>query len=256
MLQWAELRREALAHPTCDRDVYQSDEFIQCFWIQQPERQSSLWYGESGDFENVAVYFQMEKPEVAEQKRECLHHESEQNSRLTDFMKIPGLRQYFEEAGYATSFSEGEFILAPTTYTNIYKGALGEETGRYIMEHELNIHLAYVTDPNLFEKFDFLVEGTGIYVDFKNWSELTEKDNKEMIDQIMRKAKDCRASCVLIINILAEHNYTRRPRMLMDGVRVIEIPSLYLKQSDGQLVPDTESRKIIREEAAAYGYAN
>lgn len=249
MLQWTELRRKVLANPTCNGEKYQSDDFIQRFWIQLPEKSSSLWYGETGDHEDVQVYFQAEKPIVGG----VLHHESEQNSRLTDFMKIPGIRQYFEEKGYATSFSDNEYMMAPTTYTNIYKGALGEEVGRFILEREMNIRLAEITDPKHYEKFDFIVEGTDIYMDFKNWSELTEKDNEKMVKQIAQKAKDCSASCVLVINILAEHDYSRRPRMFAEETRIVEIPSLYLKQSVGQLNADTVSRKIIREEVESYG---
>jgi len=61
---------------------------------------------------------------------------SEQNCNLEVMMKIPEVKQYFQERGYATSFEPGKYILSPALYNRIYKGALREAAGCAILERE------------------------------------------------------------------------------------------------------------------------
>ena len=58
---------------------------------------------------------------------------SEDEVHLKEIMQIPGVKALFEKHGYATSFVPNEFILTPPMFNNIYKGALGEVVGKYIL---------------------------------------------------------------------------------------------------------------------------
>ena len=47
-------------------------------------------------------------------------------------------------------------------WNNIYKGALGEVVGKYILEKNLGVSVKEIDDPALFELFDYEIEGTSI----------------------------------------------------------------------------------------------
>lgn len=59
------------------------------------------------------------------------------------------MKAHFEEMGYALKFEMNEYILSPVLFHNIYKGALGEVAGKFILKRELGIELSPITVPNI-----------------------------------------------------------------------------------------------------------
>ena len=53
----------------------------------------------------------------------------------------------------------------PCSVQNIYKGALGEVAGKFILEKELGLILQEIEDPEKFESFDFVTDGD-VFFDF------------------------------------------------------------------------------------------
>ena len=47
------------------------------------------------------------------------------------------VRELFENNGYATRFKSGKYIMSQSLFQQVYKGALGEVVGRYIIEKAL-----------------------------------------------------------------------------------------------------------------------
>ena len=115
--------------------------------------------------------------------------------------------------------------MSPALFNNIYKGALGEEVGRYLFKQVLNLELQEINNPEQFELFDYKLAETPIYVDFKNWHETTVFDSEEMLNKIERKAKKCGCKCAIIVNILAENEWKTHRRKQKD-LTIVEIPSL------------------------------
>ena len=97
----------------------------------------------------------------------------------------PGKKALFEKHGYATSFVPNEFILTPPMFNNIYKGALGEVVGKYILEQYAGVTLQEIP-PEHFELFDY-PRGNGVYVDFKLWKETMTVSAEEEKKNIMAR---------------------------------------------------------------------
>ena len=106
----------------------------------------------------------------------------------------------FIKHNYAIDFKEGDYILSPSLYNNIYKGALGEVCGKEIFEY-FDIPLEELNAEE-HELFDFKVKGKPIYVDFKYWKETTQFDAKEYHNKVAEKANGCKdVRTILIANV-------------------------------------------------------
>ena len=160
-------------------------------------------------------------------------------------LQIPCVKDLFIQQGYATGFNKAKYILCPPAFTNIYKGALGEVAGKAILEEE-GIFLEEISNPDLFELFDYKVPGKDIYVDFKHWSEYSSflPRNEELQDHIMKKLKKCNGKKALIINLLAENDYAIHDQM-QDGLELITIPKLYETNTNSVKRNDQKLHKII-----------
>ena len=64
-----------------------------------------------------------------------------------------------------------------------------------------------ISDPELFELFDYKVSNLPIYVDFKNWHETTVFNDEEMLNKIEDKAIKFGCKCVIIVNIVSEKEW-------------------------------------------------
>ena len=113
---------------------------------------------------------------------------SEKAAKLPYILKYKGMKEYFKKKGYVTSFKMLPRILNPVMFRNIYKGALGEVAGRFIIENELGIKLIDITEPEKFEKFDFRLNEE-VYVDFKNWDESMQVDRENELKKIRQKMR-------------------------------------------------------------------
>ena len=82
-----------------------------------------------------------------------------------------------------------------------------------------------ISDPELFELFDYKVSNLPIYVDFKNWHETTVFNDEEMLNKIEEKANKCSCKCVIIVNIVSEKEWQTH-RIKRNGLTIVEIPSL------------------------------
>lgn len=141
-------------------------------------------------------------------------------------MLIPGLKEYFEDLNYATSFHKGKYLMVPEVFHSIYKGALGEIAGYYILK-EHNICLSEIKDTDFFEKFDFCL-GDRICFDFKNWSKDFDKNKYTQLKWVKLKAQKCGYTLIFIINILFEgYKETRVYDDKEKNIKIVTIPWLY-----------------------------
>lgn len=147
---------------------------------------------------------------------------SEDEVHLKEIMQIPGVKALFEKHGYATSFVPNEFILTPPMFNNIYKGALGEVVGKYILEQYAGVTLQEMPS-EFFELFDYTL-GNGVYVDFKLWKETMLISAEEEKKNVLEKLDKCGGKRAVIINIMLDHNMQITSS---DNGRIIEIPYLY-----------------------------
>ena len=174
--RWKKLREIVLTHPTASKEEADGDFIIKNYYAQLPLKGNTLFYYQDADFNNISVAF----------NRDANHDRmvSEQGSKLTELLRIPGVKNLFKQNGWACCFKENDYLMTPALWNNIYKGALGEVVGKYIFSKVLDIDLEEIEDVDSFELFDYKIPGCAIYVDFKNWHEGKTAERNKLLEKI------------------------------------------------------------------------
>ena len=249
MQLWEQLRILVLQYPTASTNDWQNNEYLQKLYITSGEKRNQYIYSQYSDFNDVTIDFGNDKVAFKNSKRAkikgntdevAIYEMSEKESGLPAILKYPGMKAHFEEMGYALKFEMNEYLLSPVLFHNIYKGALGEVAGKFILSRELGIELSPITEPKYFEFFDYKLSDD-VYVDFKNWKFTYVQDRDEIIKDILRKLDAIGAKRVYIINVVSGKNY--KLSAIVDQ-RLVEIPMLI--REDGTVC--YENLHMIRRE--------
>jgi hypothetical protein len=231
MQLWEQLRILVLQYPTASMSDWQDNEYLQKLYITSGVKQNRYIYSQYSDFNDVTIDFGNDKVAFRNSKRAkikgnsdefAIYEMSEKESGLCAVLSYPGMRTYFEKMGYALEFQMNEYLMSPVLFHNIYKGALGEVAGSFILNRELGIELMPITEPDYFEFFDYRLSDD-VYVDFKNWKYTYVQDRDEIRKDILRKLEYIGAKRVYVINVVSNKNY--KPSTIVDQ-RLIEIPML------------------------------
>lgn len=231
MRLWEQLRELVLHYPTASAYDWQNNEYLQKLYITSGEKRDQYIYSQYSDFNDVTIDFGNDKLAFKNSKRAkikgntdevAIYVMSENESGLPMILRYPGMKDYFEEMGYASKFEMNEYLLSPVLFHNIYKGALGEVAGKFILSRELGIELSPITEPKYFEFFDYKLSD-GVYVDFKNWKFTYMQDRDDIRKDILRKLEVIGGKRVYIINVVSDRNY--KPSAIVDQ-RLVEIPML------------------------------
>lgn len=245
MKLWKDLRECVLKYPTADNDVYSNDNIIQNLYISSYDNINSYLYSEKGDFSDTLIEFFADKEQFAQSSRckdRYIAQVSDSSARLGQILNYRGLEEYFQSMGYATAFNKNKYILSPVLFNNIYKGALGEVAGKFILEQELGVKLNEIEDENRFEFFDFEIT-KDVYVDFKHWkfNYMEENSREKAKKEIENKLNQINGKKVYIINIISDGKFSIHKQK--DG-RIIEIPCLI--NSNGEI--NQEALSILKGE--------
>lgn len=231
MQLWEELRTLVSRYPTASKSNWESNEYLQKLYITSGVKQNQYIYSQYSDFNDVTIDFGNDKVAFRNSKRAkikgnsdelAIYEMSEKESGLPAILSYPGMKAHFEEKGYALNFQMNEYLMSPVLFHNIYKGALGEVAGRFILRKELGIELEPIAEPEYFEFFDYKLSDN-VYVDFKNWKFTYVQDRDEIRKDILRKLDHIGAKRVYIINVVSDKSY--KPSVIADH-RLVEIPML------------------------------
>ena len=234
MQLWEQLRTLVLQYPTANIFDWENNEYLQKLYITSGVKQNQYIYSQYSDFNDVTIDFGSDKVAFRNSKRAkikgnsdelAIYEMSERESGLPEILNYPGMKAHFEEKGYALEFRMNEYLMSPVLFHNIYKGALGEVAGKFILSKELGIELVPITEPEYFEFFDYMLSDN-VYVDFKNWKFTYVQDRDEIRKDILRKLDYIGAKRVYIINVVLDKNY--KPSAIVDQ-RLVEIPMLIKK---------------------------
>ena len=233
MRLWKELRECVLKYPTASMAIGDSIAAIKKFYIQNVENRSCYWFAQKGDFNDVKI--NLYKDLSAFEKELDSDYQSpicvsEDSCRLQKFFMYEGLKNHFIKNDFAVQFGNEDLILSPTLFNNIYKGALGEVAGKFILEKELKTTLKDILNPEHFEFFDFAL-CDGVYIDFKHWKRTLSVGKDALYKHIQEKLQKIGGKKAYIINILKEDNFE-----IVRTENVIEIP--YLIDEKGQANKD------------------
>lgn len=153
---------------------------------------------------------------------------SEQACDLPIMLSMDIVNSMFEEKGYAKVFPKERFVMCPSLFQQVYKGALGEVVGRTILENELGWKIEELEDVSFYEFFDFKMGN--IYFDFKHWDEF-KADNDKYVKKIENKLVRIKGAKCFVINIVKRTE--AKPKINM-GETVIQIP--YLIDGDKSVI--------------------
>ena len=230
MLLWKELRECVLKYPTASLSDADSKSIVKKFYIQNVENKSCYYFAQKNDFNDVKINLYQDLSAFKKdldpdyQNPICV---SEESCRLQNFFMYEGLKDHFIKNNFAVQFGNEDLILSPTLFNNIYKGALGEVAGKYILERELNIRLKDIVQPDYFEFFDFALN-KDVYIDFKHWKRSLNMGTEALYKHIQEKLQKMGGKKAYIINILKENDLEIWPTE-----NIVEIP--YLIDENGRI---------------------
>lgn len=190
--KWKTMREYTLQHPTLTEEEWSKSPF-KLHYISFGEPIRKYYYQHNSDYYSIN--------QIAKDRFENAYEVSSEDANLKNLFETwPRLKELFIKNNYAIDFKEGDYILSPPLYNNIYKGALGEVCGKEIFEF-FDIPLEELNAEE-HELFDFKVKGKPIYVDFKYWKDTTQFDAKEYHNKVAEKANGCKdVRTILIANV-------------------------------------------------------
>lgn len=235
---WKEMRRTTLQFPTASKFEANNNEIIEKFYIKDISKKSHYYYVQYNDFSDISLDFSEDKTNTLLDKNEYISTVSMEDARLEELLAYPGLEEHFHENNWATTFKRNDLIMSPILFNNIYKGALGEVSGKFIIEKELGISLKEINDFDKFEFFDYEIID-GVYIDFKHWKQNYLVDREDTKDKIINKLESINGKCVFIINIYSESTF---PNQVQSDGKIIEIS--YLINNQGKL--NIEALELIK----------
>ena len=205
-------------------------------YIELPIINNKYSYNQEKDFANIKIDFNDKLPFKV----------SQESAKLNELLEIPNVRKLFENKKWATEFQSKNYILPPELFNNIYKGALGEQIGKFLFEKYLNIELEELPLEH-YELFDFKIKNQNIYIDFKHWKEETKIDSKEQIEKIRNKLNTVNGNKVFIVNILST---SELKTLRTIDQKIIEIPYLWnseAKQFNQEIVNLISQNEILQD---------
>lgn len=226
MALWKALRQTVLQYPRAGLDVRDENPVIRAYYIPLAQDRHCYFYAQKGDFSEVVLSFDQDKMQFAASLPEGLFPSavSEEEARLAQILSYPGLKEHFINHGWATEFGSGSYIMSPVLFQNIYKGALGETAGKFILEKELGITLQEIEDPEKFEVFDYVTAGD-VFFDFKHWKWNMQVEERPMREKVLKKLDAVGGKRAFIVNLFSDG--MSRSSCSHDE-RLIEVPGILL----------------------------
>ena len=189
--EWQELRDYVLKNPTAPFIIDKYKKYY--FYFDDPYSGYSFKFGKNYCFKSIKLNNTYENEQV-----------SEEDSDLTKLMNIKEIKDLFTEKGYSTNFKKNNYIMSQSLYKQIYKGALGEVVGKYLIDKGLGYEIEELDDYSMYEVFDFKIGN--IYFDFKHWDEFIV-DNDAYCKKVKWKLNSIQGTKVVVANIFQRGNH-------------------------------------------------
>ncbi|MFQ6791701.1 MAG: hypothetical protein ACLRT4_02835 [Thomasclavelia sp.] len=222
---WKQLRLKSLMYPSADNNqlIAPINEKNINYYIKYDKPFNKYFYYQNNDFSEIYISFNDKNEIISRLKCDDIPYiveVSESNCGLDILMKNQEIKQFFKQNGFATKFEKSDYMLCPVMYNNIYKGALGEVVGKYILEKYLTLKLEELFVDEFYEYFDYKIDD--IYIDFKHWRKTMKLSDEEYCQNVRKKLKAIGGKKAIIINLISQGNEYE----IIDHNDVIEIPAL------------------------------
>lgn len=216
MRLWEEARLWCLRNPCPQQDVLMGSG-MEGYYVAVPQGVESYRYWEWGDFKGISVTLDMEATEDYPLEVSALA------ARLDLLSRVPEARELFEREGWPLRWEGGGMMMNPSFFRNVYLGALGERVGKAILESGIGgLRLDSIDDPRKFEKFDYVVSGTDVYVDFKNWRAPSTGGEGDF-GWVREKMEGAGATRALVVNLFSS-DWLQDKRCEEVGDSILAVP--------------------------------
>lgn len=225
-----EMKMFLLKHPTLNDEQYNRHESWQGAFFDCGDDLSQYLYSHGQNdyrMKSIRVFLGTDEKEFASLTgyyapfdKDHIYRVSEEASDLPRIFKYPGMKDEWERMGFCTKWEKNRYIMSPLHFVQLYKGGIGEYAGKFILEKELGMELEALP-LQIYEKADFRIKGTDLYIDFKNFKGFTLEHNDKEREHYKRKAKEIGAKRYYIINLLKQKDKD----FYNDGL-LVEIPWL------------------------------
>ncbi|WP_434581517.1 hypothetical protein MLC52_05195 [Sulfurimonas sp. NW15] len=195
--QWEETRKYLLQNPTVNTDAIEFD-FCYSKMPKKYRDNKYYYYEQKDDYGEIKIFFEdsFKKTKV-----------SPESVMLDIIANTQELQECVKQNNICLEFKY-DHLMTPIAFNNLYKGALGEVIGKYLVEKEcgVDLHSFNVNNGDEYERFDYKLEDDSCYFDFKYYSQQTIETftQKELRDKAAAKLASLDANKALIINIFAE----------------------------------------------------
>jgi len=213
--QWEDTRKFLLQNPTVDTDAI-AFEFCYSQLPKEYAHNRHYYYKQTEDYRDVEIYFDDSLKTIKV---------SRETAMLDIIEKTQELQECVKENNICLEFKH-DHLMTPIAFNNLYKGALGEVIGKYLIEKECGVALSAfnVNEGDEYERFDYKLEDDSCYFDFKYYSQKTleRQTQKELREKAKAKLTDMKADRAVIINIFAELPSTKsRKPSVKDNIMIV-----------------------------------
>ena len=202
--EWQELRNYVLQNPTTDTvpDKYEE------LYFKFATKTNGFSYRFDGGLNITDLKLGTSDDMIQVSMQDC---------ELPILLSNPSVKKLFYEERYKNLWGSNCYIMTPSLYNQVYKGALGEVVGRRIIEEQIGWDLDEIDDYTLYEYFDYKCKN--LYFDFKHWK-LIQRDPKTYIDKIKRKLNKVKGEKCIVVNLVKRGKHITRVNIDEDVVMI------------------------------------
>ena len=195
--EWEKYRKILISNPTVNSEYIKHD----ILYEKLPDKfkdNNFYYYTQEEDYKKIEISFtdSNNKLEV-----------SEKTAMLDVIKKTKELAECVKEHNICLEFKHA-YMMTPIAFNNLYKGAMGEVLGKFLIEKFCGLKLASfdINNGDEYERFDYKTDDESVYFDFKYYSQSTleRTTQKSLTDKANQKLSGMNAKKAVIVNIFAQ----------------------------------------------------
>ncbi|MUK62881.1 hypothetical protein GNP81_06600 [Aliivibrio fischeri] len=219
--EWQDIRTQLLRYPTVG---FQPERFNRLY-LQSMTKGYYRYQGNLDGDPNAFEFFD---------RVPAGYMVSEESCSLAKLVQNQYVKPWFELRGFACSWKEEDYVMTPVMFTNIYKGALGEQAVEAVLTA---FDFIFEDVPNsIYERFDNRVKFAGveqpIWLDSKYWKHEGNESIEDYSSKIALVEEEFGPSKFIYVNALGD---VSKPIRYLNSyfietspplAKIIEIPAL------------------------------
>lgn len=216
--EWEELRMFLIQNPTVPNEVHEYNLYFEKMPSKYKDNRF-YYYAQNDDYGEVDISFHDASGRITLSRETAMLDVIANTLELEECVRINKICLDFKY----------QYMMTPIAFNNLYKGAMGETIGRFLVEKycEINLVSFDINSGDEYERFDYKLEDNSVYFDFKYYSQSTLETQKQktLVDNANKKLSDMEANKAVIINIFAEISESTSKKIIIKN-NIMIVPFL------------------------------